>query len=278
MSPDLTPPSTSNASQAAVRRVWRAEIAHEPCGLVRPEGAPPCEPAVWVELTVDGDVRDHVAADDGACMWRVEEPDGTRCAYACVGGEVVELPVFEGLDGDALSAWECATDPVAMLHAVEGMVSADLLCFVAIACARATLHRVPAGEKRPACAIEAAERALREPSRETRMRADAARPEAIRAGRESGSIAAHLASLAAANAAYAAAAWVAEYWLIARMKYAQAESYREYVAQRVAWVVESAGGCEAIGEPTERVDLAAVVRGVIPTRLVYSALASGISP
>ncbi len=148
MSPDITPPSAPsapNASCVAVRRVWRAEIASEPCGLVRPEGAPPCEPAVWVELTVDGDVRDHVAADDGRSMWRVEETDGTRRAYACIAGEVVELPGFEGLDGDPLTAWECATDPVAMLHAVEGVVSSAFLCLAAVACARAVLPRVPAG-------------------------------------------------------------------------------------------------------------------------------------
>ncbi len=238
-------------------RVWRARLTGEPYGLARPAGAPPCEPAAWVEAHVDGDVCDAVLADDGRSMWRVEEPDGTRRAYACVRNRAVALPSLPGLgglDGDALTAWECATDPGAMLRAVAGVVVVELSVLASIECARAVLRFVPLGEDRPRLAVEAAERAVREPSPETRAAARAAANAADAAARTAADSDAAGTWAAAAESA-GAAAW---------------ES-----ADAAAWAARAATRAAASRDP---VDLARVVRGVIPTHAVYDALVRRVAP
>ncbi len=232
-------------------RAWRAELTREPWGLARPAGAPPCEPAVWAEVTVEGDGTDAIIADDGRSMWRVEQADGTRRAYACVAGEAVMLPELYPFESDPLSAWEDAEDATAMLESARLVIDESAARLAALACVRAVLHLVPAGEDRPRLALDAIERAVRDPSPQTRKAATDAAERSL-------AVATGLAGDGRTRAA-ALHAHVAGLAYVAATEPVDAAWHAVQMRRELS------------------IDFTAVMRGVIPTEAVYAALTRRVS-
>ncbi len=253
----MTTSAAIHVERAPARRVyraWRAPLVAEPYGLARPRDAGPCEPPAWVRVDVGLDVRDHVAADEGASMWRIVDDNAYEHHYAWMCGEPVEITSRAG--GDALRGWDTYYDAGAMVRSVMGLLDLPLVQLASLACARDAVARAGLASKAPGIAIEMAENVLRAESEgwtpnEGTM--DRLGQNIADCGRYRGN-----AGLAAHHAARSVfLATTNPYW-----------------AKRGA-----VSGAEfATSALAAEGNLADVVRGVIPTRALYDAIVSGRVP
>jgi len=254
-------------------------MVSDPYGLARPEGAGPCEPAAWVEVDVDGDARDLVVEDGGRCMWRIVDENGVPHAYAYVRHKAVELPSLHRIDGDPLSGWERETNAEKMIILVTELFPVPVSTLAAIALARGALCLVAPGEDRPRLAIDAAEACVRCPNESTR---DAALRAAEQVWRVRGR---GWAVRAAADLVHAATTEIGD---MGRRDIERVSWIRSAANAVVTGFREAAGFVApgaAFPDPVKAVflaeqsgGLAALVRGVIPTRAIFDALVRKASP
>jgi len=241
--------SATAKSSRRVYRAWRAPLVTDPYGLARPRTAGPCEPPAWTLADVGLDVRDHVAADAGRSMWRIIDDNAMRHGYAWIDGSVVETTALPG--GDSLRSWDTAYDASSMIGGARDLLDASLVKLAAIACARAVLPLVPAGFDAPRRAVDMAENVLRAneeswvPTIDSLQILAAYAVESSR-GQDAASSAAHY---AASAVTHTSAHWA----LVAATR-----------------AVENATRAAAVS-----IDLASVVRGVVPTRAVFDSVIAG---
>jgi len=244
--------------EPCVYRAWRAPIVSDlRVGLDRAQSDPPCEPAAWVPVDLDGDVEDAVIADDGRSMWRTAHTDDEiGRSYACVEGRAVSLPDLPPVEGDPLGLWERASDPAAMLNVVSGMVSAPLLVLAAVALARTVVDLALADDARALRAVEVAEACMFDRSPEN-FQAALQFPRAAPA------------TIMTMSKEKAAATMAVDGAVLAAAQSIDPGSHADAVTEAVSAAAWAAGAVDAM---TPRPDLGAVVRGVIPTQVVYEAL------